>query len=357
MAKKKETAVSASRKPITILSTDWHLKESNTEQIKDLVRQKCELAKSLDINTVFCLGDIFDSRSSQKLSLLVAFSEILEIFADNHIELWAIPGNHDKRILESDYSFIDPFKYHPNFKYVPKAGMVPFGDVKVHMLPYFKENVWVNNYADMVEYIGDFDKSQKRVLLSHIATNQSVNNDGSHTDWGIAVGDFKQWDLVMLGHFHDQQQLGQNIYHIPSIQQNNFGENDQKGFTVLYDDLSFDLVVSSFTRYEKVKIDFDTTTKKELDQLVKKYADSDKNIRFEICGSADKVKSLDKEAISAMGIDVKIKVNEIEDTIQYAKEEVKNYTKDNIVEEFQLFCEEKEIDFEKGMQHLNKKIN
>jgi hypothetical protein len=90
---------------------------------------------------------------------------------------------------------------------------------------------------------------------------------------------------------------------------------------------------------------------------VKKYADSDKNIRFEICGSADKVKSLDKEAISAMGIDVKIKVNEIEDTIQYAKEEVKNYTKDNIVEEFQLFCEEKEIDFEKGMQHLNKKIN
>jgi exonuclease SbcD len=197
----------------------------------------------------------------------------------------------------------------------------------------------------------------KHILLSHTAINGSVNNDGSKVECGISVGDFKQWDLVLLGHYHNQQQVGSNIFHIPSIQQNNFGEDNQKGFTVVYSDGSFELFLSKFKQYEKVVIDFDKTSKKQLDTIIKQHSNNDKFVRLDFVGSSDKIKSLNKEELIALGFDVKIKVKEVEQTIEFAEEEVKNHTKESITEEFKLFCKEKNKDFKTGMVYLNKKLN
>jgi len=358
MVKKKETTTD--KKPITILSTDWHLKESNIEQIKGLITQKCELAKSLDIDTVFCLGDIFDSRAGQKVSILVAFSEILEIFSNYQIKLWAIPGNHDKQGYLGFESFVDPFKYHPNFKYINRAGGVPIGNIMFQLLPYFKETMWLERFRELEEYVGEFGTDdfpgKKHVLLSHIALNGSTNNDGTKVNCNISVSDFKNWDLVLLGHYHDQQQVGVNVFHIPSIQQNNFGENDQKGFTVVYDDCSFELHKSSFKEYKKVVIDFDNTTKKQLETILKDQQCVDKFVRLEFVGSSDRLKALNKEELQSLGFNITVKVKEIEDTIEFAEEEIKEHTKESIVEEFKQFCTEKSKDYEIGIIHLNKKL-
>ena len=64
-------------KVAAVVSTDWHLKRENVEEIIDLVNQQCELAVKLGVETLFCLGDIFDSRKSQELVVLTAFKDFL----------------------------------------------------------------------------------------------------------------------------------------------------------------------------------------------------------------------------------------------------------------------------------------
>lgn len=49
---------------------------------------------------------------------------------------------------------------------------------------------------------------------------------------------------MYLGHYHDYQQVGSNIFHLGSLQQNNFGEDESKGFWMLYDDCTVELLKS-----------------------------------------------------------------------------------------------------------------
>ena len=95
------------RKPLTLFSTDWHIDKDNIEEIKSLIIQKLELAKSLNINKVFGLGDFFESRKSQPLQNLKGFGEILQLFEKYGVELIAIPGNHDKLNYLSEDSYLD----------------------------------------------------------------------------------------------------------------------------------------------------------------------------------------------------------------------------------------------------------
>ena len=59
-----------------IISTDWHLKTSNIEEITELQRQELNVAEDNGITNHVWLGDIFDSRISQRQDVLNAFSSI-----------------------------------------------------------------------------------------------------------------------------------------------------------------------------------------------------------------------------------------------------------------------------------------
>lgn len=346
--------------PLAILSTDWHLKEQNIEQIKALAKQKCDLALKLGVKNLFILGDVFDSRPGQKASVLKAFSDILIQFAEHELKVFAIPGNHDKQSYFSDESYLDVYSKHKNFVVIHKMGGVPFKDhgINFYMLPYYKPVEWINKLIELEEYVFTPEKPEgKCVLLSHQAINGSVNNDGTKVVNDISVNDFSNWDLVLLGHYHDRQQPGHNIHHIPSIQQNNFGEDEDKGFTVFYSDLSFELVKSDFVPYQTVDIDLDTVTIKKLDELVGKIDSECKNVRLNFIASSKTAKSLSREKYSALGFDVRITLREVEDDIVYADKEVKEYDAQSIKDEFKQFCEERQYDFETGVSFLNAKVN
>ena len=68
------------KKPIALISNDWHLEENNIGQVTHVILQKIEYWLSLaDTNIRFiCLGDVFDSRKSQKETTLLAFNRILD---------------------------------------------------------------------------------------------------------------------------------------------------------------------------------------------------------------------------------------------------------------------------------------
>lgn len=342
------------KQPIAIFSTDWHIKDDNTEQIIDLVTQQCELAKKLGVKILICLGDVFNSRKSQTLLCLNTFGTILDIIEEFDLILYCIAGNHDRTDYESDNSFLDQFKHYPNFRLISGIDKLEFDGITLHFMPFWKENVWLERYNSYLENQKTWNI--QNILCSHIAVNGSRNNDGTKIENGISSSIFRDYfNKVFLGHYHDMQQPANNIFHLPSIQQNNFGENENKGFTVLCDDGSHELVKSKFKEYIKVKIDVDKVSKKELNDLVTEYSNQTKDsyVRFILEGTEDKIKSINKDVLQSSGIDIKTVNKEIENvTVDFDEIEIKKYTKDDLLDEFQMFCEEYDKDYEKGLEYI-----
>lgn len=345
--------------PLIVFSTDWHIVEDNIETIKDLVRQQCELAVKLGVKYLACLGDVFTSRIAQKETVLNAFPAIVDIVHEHGLELWVIPGNHDKTNYGGVPSFLSPSKYRPGLRLIEMAGSIPFPEynLSVDFQPFFKEDIWLEYFACFEDHVGEIPAEYKRILCTHIAVTGSRNNDGSMVSSKLSTKLFDNYFKVFSGHYHDMQTIGKNFYHIPSIQQNNFGENANKGFTVLYSDGSHELIKSNFKEYVKVQIDIDEIDAKELNVFKELYANNDKNIRFELKGSENKLKSIKKEDFTALGIDVKMKTKEVENDIVFSESaEVVEHTQSTIMDKFAEFCKQDGLDLETGIKYLNRKF-
>lgn len=324
-----------------VISTDWHIKPSNTEEVKGLIKQQIKLAQELNVTSHICLGDVFQSRQAQPIVVLNAFQDILEMFETAQHTLTIISGNHDKTDYKSEYSFLFPFKGHKCLVLV--EGYRHFKRDNFHFIPFFSNNEWITYFEQIKEKSG--------ILFSHIAVEGSVNNDGSSVESSLKPSMFKDFDKVFLGHYHNQQQIGENIYHLPSLQANNFGEDNLKGFTVLNSDGTHELVKAKFKEFKTVKVNLDEVSKKELNVLKKKHANSTDNVRFKFVGDESKLKSIAKNEFTSLGIDV---VSQATETEYEEVIEIKQFTKSTIAQEFKTWCEKEEKDYEQGVKYLQK---
>ena len=75
-------------------------------------------------------------------------------------------------------------------------------------------------------------------------------------------------------------------------------------------------------------------------------------MRFILEGSGEKLKSISKEKFLQAGIDVKTKNCEIDIIEDFDTVEITQYTDENIIDEFDEFCELKDLDFETGIKYL-----
>lgn len=330
--------------------TDLHLDINNIEIVRKIVHQSIDIAKQLQLTTLFVGGDVFTSRKSQFLAVLLAWNDILDYAQQQGIYIVAIPGNHDKADYTSKESYLDIYQEHENFELVRDYRSFELGKYTLHLVPFFDEASTYTNYLKLAKPKGDYD-----ILLTHIAVNGVRNNDGSQVEQGIGKSSFSKYFKVLVGHYHDIQQVGKNIHYIGSIRQKDYGEDDQKGFTVVYDDGSHELMVSEFDKFVTIKVDLDTTDIKQLNVLKKHYADSQDHIRFKFTGSKEKVTALDKSTFDALGIDVKCEYKDVEINLSY--EQAKAFTgfdSSKIKSEWSEFCQQNDdIDQQQGLQLLN----
>lgn len=344
------------KKAIAIISTDWHLQHNNIDRIKNLFEQQCFLAKELGVSNLYCLGDVFESRIAQRQDVLIAFEEMLEMLVKYDLDLFLIPGNHDKTDYSHKNSFLAPFKHHKKLILIELMGFTPNqnSDVTFYMMPFFSEDVWVNKFNGLINDEFHFDKNdgKKKILLTHVAVTGSRNNDGTLVSSGISTKMFKDFFKVFSGHYHDQQKIGQNFYHIPALRQNNFGEDDQKGFTVVYDDGSHELIVSNFPKYINLKFDLDKVEYADIINSRKLFDLDNDYIRFTIIGSENKLKAINKEDFTSVGIDVKLINKEVEETLKVAEEEIQELNSSLIIDEFKKFCEKEKLSEEQGLIYL-----
>ena len=343
-------------KPLTMIFTDIHLKEFNYQEIENLlIGQGIDICKTNNIKQCFCLGDVFDSRVSQKQIVLSTWDKILDVYDKAGIELICIRGNHDSSDYKSSDSFLKPFKYHPNFRLVDDIDIIRIGNVLFGCIAYYDEDIWIERFNDLVECIKDERQSKdKLVCLGHIAITGSQNL-GHVTENRLNLKTFKDFDMTFQGHFHDFQEIGEIFVHLGSLTQNNFGEDERKGFWIINDDLSYALIPSKGKPYRKLTIDLQTTTSKQVDKLVKSFKkeNEDAFIRVEFKGNQDELKAIDKKVYQELGIDVKLKATEVEDNSNEVEtSEVKALTNSDIIKKFKDFCNQNEYDYREGLTIL-----
>lgn len=329
------------RKPITILSSDWHIDKDNQDEISDIITQIIVLAKELGIKEVIVLGDIFESRKAQPLDNLQFFKSILERFNDAGIVLIAIPGNHDKVNYESELSYLDVFSNHPNFKLITNYESLIRGELLLHFIPFFKENTVYKNYLERIE----LDSNKKNILLTHVGLDGVPNNSDLYIPSFLKKDMFNRLFKVFIGHYHNRSSYGKNIFYIGSIKPETFGENNDKGFTIIYDNGEHKDIQSKFKCFETIEFDIDNMSKKEIDLLPEKYKDEDKKVRIVLKGSESKLKSVNTKTFNNEGIVIKTVNKELEQGIlQSIKGEFINFNKENIIIEFQTFCQIKSLE-------------
>ncbi len=261
----------------------------------------------MDIKYLIHLGDFFNFRSSQSLDCLIAAYDIFEMFEKEHLKLNIISGNHDKPSLVHPVSYISVFKRMSNLNLFEEEFFEYDETNKVVYcyLSYFKEGiVYLERLLNLIEMVKSDKKTlnYKKVLLTHTSINGVRNNDGSCVEGDNEVKFFEFFDLVLSGHYHCRQDINEEVIYIGAALQANYGENEHKGFTVLYNDLSIEHVQSEFPAFKQIYID--ASDKTTASKLLNKHANTEDNVRFIFQGN-----QADIEAISATTFnDAKINV-------------------------------------------------
>lgn len=326
-----------------IIFNDAHLKAGNELEVLESVRHLIEYAVANEINRVFFAGDLFDSRSFQRQSVLKTLELILDEMHEAGLTLWLFPGNHDKTIYASYDSFLDVFRHHPCVKFNREIEVIEVDGISITLLPFFSDDMLI----PMLEEAKGGD-----VLLSHFEMAGSTHLGKTSKKTSISAKLLSKWKKVYLGHYHNHHEITKNIVHLPSLRQESFGEDNNKGFTLLYDDLSYEIVKGRFREYRKVCINIDEVNTSEIKALINEYKNNEDTIRFEFTGEDSKLKALDKSLFKGTNIDLKIKFAEkfdLNDEDFELPTVVEHYNKEDVYTSFEEFCKEKGHDHKQGV--------
>lgn len=333
-----------------VIINDIHLKMENTSKIEILFKEVLMEAESTKY--LFILGDIFHSRIAQRIEVLNSFKRMLDEAYHKGVKVIAIPGNHDKTNYDSDESFLDSFEYHPALDLITQPSYRNVNGVDCYFIPFFKEELWFDLFKEFNESI-QLNEAPK-FLFTHIAVNGSVNNDGSVVRTGLNLSLFEKFDAIFSGHYHNHQVIGKFV-HLPSICQDNFGEDINKGCTIVSTDGSFEIKRLNFDTYHTIIIDLGKISKKDLVKIVEEKVSEYSHLRVEFKGDESQLKSIDKSIYTSRGIDVKFKLNTVQEE-ELLEEHIK-FTKDNIFDEFKKWCEKENKNFDQGFEYLKKQLN
>lgn len=317
------------KQPIAIWITDCHLEDKTIDVNLSVYEQVLNLCVQHQVPLING-GDVFTSRRGQSEQVLTTFSKILSSFSEAEVKFFCLSGNHDKSSLVSPDSFLNPFSGWHCFHLYREYDYSDYKEVGIrfHFIPYFDEKLSYRQYLDQAIKNIRFDF--KNILFTHIAISGVSNNDGSKIQNEIEAGLFKHFHKVLVGHYHERQIFSNNIIYTGSAYQANFGENDQKGCTVIYSDGSTEFIQLDFPRYITIE-------KKNEEQIVHAMHGYNVRVKFKYKPTEAEIQHLQLQGI-------KTEIDYQQELINHTQDVKTQFSSQDIVEYFNLWCEEKEID-------------
>lgn len=196
-----------------IQTSDIHLKVSEKERLEVLkwIVKKCG-KDDLAADVLIIAGDLFDS-TSDALKLRTKVREIFDEFTG---EVWLLPGNHDADVYGGGEVYGDRVKILNMPEIIQKNGINIIG------IPFSRDKK-LGEVLEEIDLAKNKTEGETKILITHgtliderhFYIQEYIKDNEKGEYFPIYWADLKDKDFsyVGLGHFHNYQELGQNLYY------------------------------------------------------------------------------------------------------------------------------------------------
>lgn len=347
------------KQAVYLLSNDWHVEPGNIKDFNLNWDEMLEQCEANDVKTAVIGGDMFTSRSSQTLDVLMAVKYALLRAASFGIDVYIALGNHDLLDQEATYGYPSLYDAMDNVVIInDKPAIMPIdshGELNLVVMRYWKE---ADTFLDKLDDL-DYMLEKKGIRRENCILYVHEGIAGGLGDF-VASGEiepkvFKGFRNVLAAHYHFVKKIkGTNVEYIGSSRQKSHGEEGPQGYTLLFSDGSYSFIENDVnTRYITFEFSYDDLNDDWLDKI-RDYHDDDYKVRVKLKCTESQVKTIDKDALFDAGV-TKLEV-ETEETV---KEKVtdedlgKKFDARGIRDEYESYCDEKNVSSTLGMKYLN----
>lgn len=335
--------------PIALLINDIHVNKDNIAEFQLNWDEAIDVCKQRGISEIIVGGDLWTNRAAQTLSILMAVRSAIIKATSNGIDVVLAEGNHDLVDQESMLGYSHIFSEYPGVTVIDDFIIEDIGEnLSLVVMSYFPEN---GSFLSRLDEVKSTVSPANTILYIHEGINGALTTSTSDE---LPAEGFKEFKKVLVGHYHNRTQVGKNIFYIGASRQHNFGEDEDKGYTVLYYDGDTEFVKNQVnTRYATVEVELDSINdaKEQIAALIKEG----KKVKVKVECNSDETTTIDRQSFIDMGVS-KIEVNTSSVSVASATQTLETkYDKAGIKQEYTIFCQKKEIsDVATGLKYLDK---
>ena len=311
----------------------------------------------MDVKEIAIGGDLFFSRAAQTLDVLLAVHDALLTAAEHGIHVTIAEGNHDKVNQENERGYCHVFDQHSNVLVCDEYVSLPLGDdcrFVLHMMGYFPED---GSFCTRLDRLKEEALDPKRLNFLYI--HEGINGAlAQPNDKELPAKIFEDFDKVFVGHYHNRTIIDKTrIEYIGSSRQHNFGEDEEKGYTVIYTDGSHEFIKNQAnTRYRVIDVAAERAGLHLMDELREIDADGRYKVKVRVHAPQAAMKSVDKAALLDAGATKVELIADDEEMLEVAASSLfEKFDSHRIRETYEEFCREKQIDdVAIGLEYLSK---
>lgn len=342
--------------PCLLLLNDIHISKDNIPEFTANWNEALDICHRMNVREIALGGDLFTCRASQTLDVLLAVHDALLSAAECGIRVVVINGNHCKVDPEDPRGYCHVFDQHANVLVADDYLSLPVAPGQrfvLHMIGYFPEN---GSFCDKLEAVkkNALQPDKLNFLYIHEGINGALSQPG---DKELPANIFGDFDKVFVGHYHNRCVIpGTRIEYIGSSRQHNFGEDEEKGYTVLYSDGEHEFIQNrANTRYRTLDVPLEEAGIHLTDRLDEIRAEGCCKVRVRVHCSPEQAAGVDRARLIEAGASkVEILCQEQGPAAIQATELFERYDKGKIRESYEQFCRERQIeDPETGIMYLS----
>jgi DNA repair exonuclease SbcCD nuclease subunit len=185
-----------------IVFSDLHLSEDSAEVVfQKVLPGILEAAKNDSDRLIACLGDFWHVRYKIPVALQNQVVEWLRALKRERLQLYLLPGNHDQ-INGAGENALEVFADLDHVTVITEPTWNRYG----LWIPYRKDR------ADLEQALALPAPSAPAILWMHHGVKGAEMAPGVLGEIGLEPHQFLRWKIVLCGHFHKRQALGNIIY-------------------------------------------------------------------------------------------------------------------------------------------------
>ena len=343
--------------PCLLLLNDIHISKDNIPAFKANWQEAIDICRKMDVKEIAIGGDLFFSRAAQTLDVLLAVHDALLTAAEHGIHVTIAEGNHDKVNQENERGYCHVFDQHSNVLVCDEYVSLPLGDdcrFVLHMMGYFPED---GSFCTRLDRLKEEALDPKRLNFLYI--HEGINGAlAQPNDKELPAKIFEDFDKVFVGHYHNRTIIDKTrIEYIGSSRQHNFGEDEEKGYTVIYTDGSHEFIKNQAnTRYRVIDVSAERAGLHLMDELREIDADGRYKVKVRVHAPQAAMKAVDKAALLDAGATKVELIADDEEMLEVAASSLfEKFDSHRIRETYEEFCREKQIDdVAIGLEYLSK---